>query len=67
MARLQEELLKDAQFPKREGRPEEFAKLALFIIENPLLNGDVIRLECVPHAEQRAEAGSRDESDLREH
>lgn len=40
-----DELLQDAQFPRREGRPEEFARLAMFIIENPLLNGDVIRLD----------------------
>ena len=40
-----DELLQDAQFPRREGRPDEFARLAMFIIENPLLNGDVIRLD----------------------
>ena len=39
------ELLKDAEFPKRAGRAEEFAKVAMFIIENPLLNGEVIRLD----------------------
>ena len=39
------ELLKDAEFPKRAGRAEEFAKVAMFIVENPLLNGDVIRLD----------------------
>lgn len=39
------ELLQDAEFPKRAGRAEEFAKTALFIIENPLVNGDVIRLD----------------------
>jgi NAD(P)-dependent dehydrogenase (short-subunit alcohol dehydrogenase family) len=39
------ELLKDAEFPKRAGRAEEFARLALFGIENPLLNGEVIRLD----------------------
>lgn len=32
-------------FPKRLGRPEEFADLALHIIENPLLNGETIRLD----------------------
>ena len=42
---LVDELLKDAEFPRREGRPEEFARMALFILENPLLNGDVIRLD----------------------
>jgi NAD(P)-dependent dehydrogenase (short-subunit alcohol dehydrogenase family) len=39
------ELLKDAEFPKRAGRAEEFAKVAMFIVETPLLNGDVIRLD----------------------
>lgn len=42
---LVDELLQDAEFPRREGRPEEFARVALFILENPLLNGDVIRLD----------------------
>jgi NAD(P)-dependent dehydrogenase (short-subunit alcohol dehydrogenase family) len=32
-------------FPPRLGRPEEFAALALHIVENPLLNGEVIRLD----------------------
>lgn len=42
---LVDELIKDAEFPRREGRPEEFAKVAMFILANPLLNGDVIRLD----------------------
>ena len=32
-------LTKDAAFPKRLGRPHEYAKLAVAIIENPMLNG----------------------------
>lgn len=32
-------------FPKRLARPEEYAMLALHIIENPMLNGEVIRLD----------------------
>lgn len=32
-------------FPKRMGRPEEYAKLALAIIENPMLNGQCLRLD----------------------
>lgn len=39
------ELLQDAEFPKRAGRADEFARTALFIIENPLINGEVIRLD----------------------
>ena len=38
-------LTKDAAFPKRMGRPDEFAKLAIAIIENPMLNGGTIRLD----------------------
>jgi 3-hydroxyacyl-CoA dehydrogenase / 3-hydroxy-2-methylbutyryl-CoA dehydrogenase len=32
-------------FPSRLGRPEEFAALAAHIVENPMLNGEVIRLD----------------------
>ncbi|MEQ8841048.1 MAG: SDR family NAD(P)-dependent oxidoreductase [Acidimicrobiales bacterium] len=38
-------LTKDAAFPKRLGRPEEYAKLALAIIDNPMLNGGCLRLD----------------------
>ncbi|MCU1395522.1 MAG: short-chain dehydrogenase/reductase [Ilumatobacteraceae bacterium] len=38
-------LVKDAAFPKRMGRPDEYAKLAVAIIENPMLNGGTIRLD----------------------
>jgi NAD(P)-dependent dehydrogenase (short-subunit alcohol dehydrogenase family) len=31
--------------PRRLGRPEEFAALACHIIENPMVNGEVIRLD----------------------
>ncbi|MYL64172.1 SDR family NAD(P)-dependent oxidoreductase [Bacillus hwajinpoensis] len=32
-------------FPSRLGKPEEFAQLVLSIIENPMLNGETIRLD----------------------
>lgn len=32
-------------FPRRLGRPEEFADLVLAIVRNPLLNGETIRLD----------------------
>lgn len=32
-------------FPSRMGRPDEFAMLVQSIIENPLLNGEVIRID----------------------
>jgi NAD(P)-dependent dehydrogenase (short-subunit alcohol dehydrogenase family) len=38
-------LVKDAAFPKRMGRPEEFARLARAIVETPMLNGSTIRLD----------------------
>jgi NAD(P)-dependent dehydrogenase (short-subunit alcohol dehydrogenase family) len=38
-------LTKDAAFPKRMGRPEEYARLATAIVENPMLNGSCIRLD----------------------
>ena len=38
-------LTKDAAFPKRLGKPEEYAKLVNAIVENPMLNGQCIRLD----------------------
>ncbi len=38
-------LTQDAAFPKRLGKPEEAAKLAVAIVENPMLNGQCIRLD----------------------
>ena len=38
-------LTKDAAFPKRMGRPEEYGRLAVSIVENPMLNGGTIRLD----------------------
>ena len=32
-------------FPSRLGQPDEFAALALHIVENPMLNGETIRLD----------------------
>ena len=49
------ELLKDAEFPKRAGRADEFAEVAEFIIRTPLLNGDVIRLDAGTRPPARTE------------
>jgi NAD(P)-dependent dehydrogenase (short-subunit alcohol dehydrogenase family) len=38
-------LVKDAAFPKRLGRPDEYAKLVLAIVDNPMLNGQCLRLD----------------------
>lgn len=40
-----EALQATSQFPARFGRPDEFASLAVHIIENEMLNGEVIRLD----------------------
>lgn len=42
---LKQRLEKDIQFPKRMGRPEEFALLVESIARNPYLNGENIRLD----------------------
>ena len=42
---VQESLGKMVPFPPRLGRPDEFASLVRQIIENPMLNGEVIRLD----------------------
>ena len=38
-------LTKDAAFPKRMGRPDEYGRLAVAIVETPMLNGGCIRLD----------------------
>ncbi len=38
-------ILRSIPFPQRSGRPIEFARLVQHIIENPMLNGEVIRLD----------------------
>jgi NAD(P)-dependent dehydrogenase (short-subunit alcohol dehydrogenase family) len=42
---VQDGLAAQVPFPKRFGKPEEFARLVLHIAENPMLNGEVIRLD----------------------
>ena len=42
---VQESLAASIPFPKRLGKPEEFAHLAAAIVENLALNGEVIRLD----------------------
>jgi NAD(P)-dependent dehydrogenase (short-subunit alcohol dehydrogenase family) len=39
------QLTRDAAFPKRMGKPEEYARLAKAIFETPMLNGSTIRLD----------------------
>jgi NAD(P)-dependent dehydrogenase (short-subunit alcohol dehydrogenase family) len=42
---VQQSLAASIPFPKRLGKPEEFAELALHIVSNVALNGEVIRLD----------------------
>jgi NAD(P)-dependent dehydrogenase (short-subunit alcohol dehydrogenase family) len=42
-------LTKDAAFPKRMGRPDEYARLVVAIVETPMLNGSTIRLDGGQH------------------
>jgi len=42
---VQDSLAESVPFPSRFGKPEEYAALVLHIIDNPMLNGEVIRLD----------------------
>lgn len=42
---VQDSLAASIPFPSRLGKPEEYAALVLHIIENPMLNGETIRLD----------------------
>jgi len=42
---VQHSLAESIPFPKRLGKPEEFAQLATQIVTNTHLNGEVIRLD----------------------
>ena len=42
---FREGLAKGVPFPQRLARPDEYAQLALSIIDNPMLNGETIRLD----------------------
>jgi NAD(P)-dependent dehydrogenase (short-subunit alcohol dehydrogenase family) len=41
----QQSLAAAVPFPNRLGRPEEYAMLVRHIIDNPMLNGETIRLD----------------------
>jgi NAD(P)-dependent dehydrogenase (short-subunit alcohol dehydrogenase family) len=44
-AAARESLGQQVPHPSRPGRPDEFARLAQHIVENPMLNGETIRLD----------------------
>jgi NAD(P)-dependent dehydrogenase (short-subunit alcohol dehydrogenase family) len=42
---VQDSLVATTLFPKRLGKPEEFSRLALHVVENAMINGETIRLD----------------------
>jgi len=42
---VQKSLAESVPFPHRLGRPEEYAALAMHLIANPMINGEVVRLD----------------------
>lgn len=42
---VREALAADVPFPRRLGQPEDYARLALHIVESPMMNGETIRLD----------------------
>ena len=44
-AQVQDALGAQVPFPKRLGQPEEYARLACFMVENPYLNAEAVRLD----------------------
>jgi hypothetical protein len=42
---VQDSLIATTLFPKRLGLPAEYAKLALHVIDNAMINGETIRLD----------------------
>lgn len=42
---IRKKLGDNVPFPSRLGRPDEFARLALHIVENVMINGEVVRLD----------------------
>jgi len=49
------ELLKNAEFPRRAGRADEFAAVVDFILRTPLLSGEVIRLDAATRPPARTQ------------
>ncbi len=52
------ELLRNAEFPRRPGRADEFAAVVEFIVRTPLLNGEVIRLDAGTRPPARSSFGA---------
>lgn len=44
--KVQQHLITNIPFPQRLGKPSEFAQFVETIVENRMLNGETIRLDC---------------------
>lgn len=42
---VRDALAQDIPFPKRLGQPEEYAKMAVHVVENTMINGTVLRID----------------------
>lgn len=42
---VQDALAEEVTFPKRLGEPEEYARLAAFMVESPYMNGETVRID----------------------
>jgi len=56
---MKEALVAGAAFPRRMGRPEEYARLAKAIVETPMLNGTTIRLDAAQRFQNRSRRRGR--------
>jgi len=45
MVQVRKGLLRQVVYPKRFGQAKEFAHLVLSLIDNPYMNGEVIRMD----------------------
>lgn len=43
--KVQNDLAKSVPFPKRLGDPADYAHLVAAILENPMINGEVVRID----------------------
>ena len=53
-----DQLLADAEFPKRAGTPEDFAAVIEFLVRMSLVNGEVLRLDAATRPPARTTWGS---------
>lgn len=40
-----EKLISESPFPHRMGRPEEYASLAMHLVDNAMMNGEIVRID----------------------